>query len=199
MPIAMATIDSEGKFLWVNNYLCDVLERTEGELLSASCFGLVYEGDAKVDSEFRKDLIEGKIPSYSIVKAYKKKGDTPTHRRLVYGSFTAWRNPPEGEFENLIVFFVPHNNIGQAPRPSFNGMVAWIRENWKWILAMVSTSSALTTGNYAATWDALRQAQEMELQVRQLQSELDSHSQSRLPAPSPEAGTQENESSEQSQ
>jgi hypothetical protein len=173
MPIAMAAIDVDSNFLWVNNFFCSMLGRTEGEVLEERCYNLIFEEDIDIDKKLREQLIKGDITSYSIIKAYKQKGDRPDSRRLVYGTFTAWRYPASGTLECIIIFFVPHRNESSGPRATVAGAAGWIRENWKWIIAMISTCATLTTGNYAATWDALRKAQDLESQVQSLQDRLE--------------------------
>lgn len=156
MPIALSAVDGDGRFLWANAYFQRVVERTEGELLQVRWQDITYKPDLKTDEQLASQAREGTITSYTMVKAYRLKGDEPRHRRLAYGTLTVWRHPVSGPFEYFLVFFVPFNEAGKASAMNAREILVLVKENWKWMLLAVSTLIGLVTGTVSLTTEGRR-------------------------------------------
>lgn len=167
MPIALSAVDGDGRFLWANAYFQRVVERTEGELLQVRWQDITYEPDLKTDEQLASQARDGSITSYTMVKAYRLKGDEPRHRRLAYGTLTVWRHPVSGPFEYFLVFFVPFNDANKSSAMNAREILALVKENWKWMLLAVSTLIGLVTGTASLTIEGQRVITESTAQERQ--------------------------------
>lgn len=65
--------DQTGRFLKVNQKLCDLLGYSEAELLTMSFQDITYADDLDVDLEFKHQLLAGEITAYAIDKRYVRK------------------------------------------------------------------------------------------------------------------------------
>lgn len=72
-PIGMAIVSLEGKWLNVNNKLCEIVDYRREELEKLTIQDLTFQEDLENDLENRAKLLSGKIQSYQIEKRYVKK------------------------------------------------------------------------------------------------------------------------------
>lgn len=76
-PIGMALVSLDGKFLKVNQSLCDLLGYSDEELLSIDFQSITFESDLQRDLEFVGKMIRREIPNYRMEKRYiHKSGKT---------------------------------------------------------------------------------------------------------------------------
>ncbi len=64
-PIGMALVGLDGRILRVNAALCEMLERTEPDLLVRRWDDLVHADDAAGDRELKRLVLDGLLPSYA--------------------------------------------------------------------------------------------------------------------------------------
>lgn len=75
-PIGMALIGLDGKWLKVNQSLCNLLGYTKEELLHKDFQTITYPNDRKIDKDSVQQLLNGKINSFQTEKRYyDKQGD----------------------------------------------------------------------------------------------------------------------------
>lgn len=74
--IGMALVSLEGKFLKVNQSLCQIVGYTEDELLKIDFQTITHPEDLELDLNYAHQLIDGEISSYNLEKRYIKKDDT---------------------------------------------------------------------------------------------------------------------------
>ncbi len=67
-PIGTGLLDENGHWLLVNRALCDVVGYTAQELLGKRFDGIVHPDDVGNDSEQRRALLAGEIPSFRVEK-----------------------------------------------------------------------------------------------------------------------------------
>ncbi len=72
-PIGMTLVSLEGKFLKVNQSLCDFLGYSADELLKVDFQSLTHPADLSYDLENLRDITSGKIQTYRIEKRYLHK------------------------------------------------------------------------------------------------------------------------------
>jgi PAS domain S-box-containing protein len=73
--IGMALIDLEGRYLQVNQALCDMLGYSEAELLLTNFQAITHPSDLNNDLEHIKQLLTNQTSSYDIEKRYLHKND----------------------------------------------------------------------------------------------------------------------------
>ena len=71
--IGMALVGLDGKWLRVNPSLCDLLGRSEEELLALNFQRVTHPDDLAVDREVIHRLLEGAARSYTLEKRYLRK------------------------------------------------------------------------------------------------------------------------------
>lgn len=71
--VGMAHVDMDGRFLRVNETLCQIVGYTRGELLCTTFQELTYLDDLAADLEQFTSLLRGDVPSYSTEKRYVRK------------------------------------------------------------------------------------------------------------------------------
>src|SRR5206468_8259048 len=71
--IGIAHVDASGKFVHVNQWLCDLLGYTREELLSLTVKDISHPEDKNVSDEVRAKLRSGQIKSFHIEKRYLRK------------------------------------------------------------------------------------------------------------------------------
>ncbi len=69
-PIGLAAVGLDGRFMSVNQALCNMLGYTESELLSRSFQDITHPEDLQADLAHVRDLIEGKGETYRMEKRY---------------------------------------------------------------------------------------------------------------------------------
>jgi PAS domain S-box-containing protein len=73
-PVGVAEVDAEtGRFLSVNPKLCEMLGRTEKELLAITFQAITHPDDLNLHPVFSEKLYAGKIDHYSLEKRYLRK------------------------------------------------------------------------------------------------------------------------------
>ncbi|WP_448572629.1 PAS domain S-box protein, partial [Trichothermofontia sp.] len=65
--------DQTGRFLKVNQKLCDLLGYSEAELLTMSFREITYADDLDVDQEYKRQLLAGELTAYALDKRYVRK------------------------------------------------------------------------------------------------------------------------------
>ncbi len=180
MPVGLAEVNLEGKFIRVNTYLHEMLEFTQGEILSLSLPEIVLNKYAKNDEDLLKKLKAGEITSYTVVKALHKNGSRIERPRCVWGSVTVFRIPLVGPVETFWILFVPHNDTREDGRWTVKDVLYLIRENWRLIATIAGIVSALVTGNVTAVYELMQKQQSIEQKLQE-QSPSSSSSEESLP------------------
>ena len=72
-PIGMAIVSLNGKWLNVNNKLCEIVGYSKEELENLTIQEITYKDDLEIDLDEQAKLLSGKIPSYQIEKRYINK------------------------------------------------------------------------------------------------------------------------------
>lgn len=184
MPVGLAEVNLEGKFIRVNTYLHEMLEFTQGEILSLSLPEIVLNKYAKNDEDLLKKLKAGEITSYTVVKALHKNGSRIERPRCVWGSVTVFRIPLVGPVETFWILFVPHNDTREDGRWTVKDVLYLIRENWRLIATIAGIVSALVTGNATAVYELMQKQQSIEQKLQE-QSPSSSSSEESLPQQPP--------------
>lgn len=182
MPIGMAAVSKEGKFLWVNTSMCRFLDCTEGQLLSLTLDEITHDKYRKIDRDLLLKMNSGELTSYTVVKAYHKSGSRPERPRYAWGSLTVFREPVIGEIQFFWIFFVPHNDMKESGGTTWKDIVIFLRDNYKWIATVIAIAFALATGNYTAVSAILNKQAVIEQELHSGQQP--SSSASALPRPS---------------
>lgn len=68
--IGIALVSPDGKWLKVNNQICEITGYTEDELLKTTFQDITHPDDLNLDLNNVQDLLEGKIESYKMEKRY---------------------------------------------------------------------------------------------------------------------------------
>jgi PAS domain S-box-containing protein len=71
--VGMAMLSPEGRWLLVNQKLCDIVGYDEKELLTKTFQDITHPEDLDKDMDFVKQVLEGRIKTYSMEKRYFKK------------------------------------------------------------------------------------------------------------------------------
>jgi PAS domain S-box-containing protein len=69
-PIGMALVATDGRWLQVNQALCQIVGYTEQELLSTNFQSITHMDDLQADLALARQLLNGEIPSYQMEKRY---------------------------------------------------------------------------------------------------------------------------------
>lgn len=72
-PIGMAVISLDGKWLNVNNRLCDIIGYSKEELENLTIQALTYQDDLEIGLESQTKLLTGQLTSYQVEKRYVQK------------------------------------------------------------------------------------------------------------------------------
>ncbi|HAX74280.1 MAG TPA: hypothetical protein DCY88_00160, partial [Cyanobacteria bacterium UBA11372] len=68
--IGMALVSPEGRWLMVNNSVCDIVGYSEEELLSKMVTDITHPDDLEQNLEYRRQILAGEISSYQMEKRY---------------------------------------------------------------------------------------------------------------------------------
>ena len=71
--VGIAHVDAEGRFLLVNDKLCEIVGYTRDELLVRTFRDVTHPEDLKPSIEHFHSLMRGELPSYSLEKRYLRK------------------------------------------------------------------------------------------------------------------------------
>ncbi|MBV5321584.1 MAG: PAS domain S-box protein, partial [Sulfuricurvum sp.] len=80
--IGIAHVDASGKWIRVNQQLCNFLGYSREELLSLTFQDITYKDDLDFDLSHANKLYEGVEDTFSIEKRYVRKDGTPTWAQL---------------------------------------------------------------------------------------------------------------------
>ncbi len=69
-PIGMARVSLEGRYLQVNRSLCEILGRSEDELLATTWQEITHPDDMAASSAYARRVVEGEIPRYDLDKRF---------------------------------------------------------------------------------------------------------------------------------
>jgi PAS domain S-box-containing protein/diguanylate cyclase (GGDEF)-like protein len=69
-PIGMALVSPDGRFLRVNDAVCDIVGRSADELLHTTFQEITHPDDLDIDLDFVDQVLEGSLESYAIEKRY---------------------------------------------------------------------------------------------------------------------------------
>jgi len=72
-PIGMAIVSIDGKWLNVNNKLCDIVGYNKDELEQLTIQDITFQDDLESDWDNRSKLLSGKLQSYQVEKRYVNK------------------------------------------------------------------------------------------------------------------------------
>src|SRR5581483_9501801 len=81
-PIGLALVGLEGRWIDVNQVLCDMLGYTEPELLGRTFQDITHPDDLGADLELLRGLLEGRARSYRMEKRYFHKHGPIIHVQL---------------------------------------------------------------------------------------------------------------------
>jgi PAS domain S-box-containing protein len=89
-PIGMAMVALDGRFIRVNNVLCEITGYTPEELKKLTFQDITHPDDLAADVELARRLAAGEIPRYQFEKRYIRKDKSIVHVML---SVSVVRNP----------------------------------------------------------------------------------------------------------
>ena len=72
-PIGMAIVSLDGRFMVVNQTLCNIVGYTNDELIRRTFQEITYPDDLSIDLEHVQQLLDGEIDTYQIEKRYIRK------------------------------------------------------------------------------------------------------------------------------
>jgi diguanylate cyclase (GGDEF)-like protein/PAS domain S-box-containing protein len=99
--VGVAEIEvSTGRFITVNNRLCEMVGRTEEELMATTFLAITHPEDLHLHEEKTALLLAGKIRSYTLEKRYLRKDEESVWVNLTTSSL--WK-PGEKPGRNMIV------------------------------------------------------------------------------------------------
>ncbi|MEM7618554.1 MAG: PAS domain S-box protein [Pseudomonadota bacterium] len=85
-PIGMAIVDLDGRWLSVNQALCDIVGYTKEEFLSSDFRSITHPDDLDADLALLKQLYKNEIPSYEMEKRYFHKDGSIVWAHLTVGT-----------------------------------------------------------------------------------------------------------------
>lgn len=94
-PIGMAIVSLEGKFVIVNQTLCNIVGYNNDELLSLTFQEITYHEDLSTDLVFVQQLLDGKAVTYQMEKRYICKDDRVVWVQLSVSLFRDEENAPQ--------------------------------------------------------------------------------------------------------
>lgn len=71
--VGIAHVDTDGRWLLVNQKLCDIVGYTREELLERTYHHIIHPDDLDADIEYHRQLLAAQIQTYSIEKRYIRK------------------------------------------------------------------------------------------------------------------------------
>lgn len=108
-PIGMAMVSLEGKFLKVNQSLCDLVGYTEAELLSTDFQTITFAEDLEADVANVKAALAGDIQSYSMEKRYIHKD-----QKIVWGNLNVSLIKDDGKPQFFVSQIMDITDVKQA-------------------------------------------------------------------------------------
>ena len=139
---AIALVDKDGTFLDVNPKWCDVVGYTAHELVGSKFHKITHPEDLDDDVAMTESLIRGVRDSFDMWKRYLHKRGHVVWVKLRVSKFV----DENGDFKYFLSQVVPSTLIeqdvvsvgdgknGVVPLQSAEGLVAFLRAHWKWIV-----------------------------------------------------------------
>lgn len=100
--IGSGIINREGRFIEVNDYLCQILGYAREELLQKTARDITHPGDIEISQAPFQKILAGEIESYSIVKRYVRKDGRVIHASAALRSIRQKEDAPPYFIGNLI-------------------------------------------------------------------------------------------------
>lgn len=97
--VGMGQNGLDGRWLMVNQKLCDILGYSREELLAMGSWDITHAGDLPANQEFLERLVAGEIDTYSMEKRYIRKDGSPVWTNLTVSLL----RDPEGDRTLLAV------------------------------------------------------------------------------------------------
>lgn len=72
-PVGIAHVGIDGRWLWVNQQLCDIVGYTRDELLASTFQDITYAGDVELDLSFVQRMLASELDAYAIEKRYVRR------------------------------------------------------------------------------------------------------------------------------
>jgi len=185
MSVGLALVGPDNKISWANDFFCGMVDYKEGELKTLNINDLMLDQFNPKFDNLQKQLVAGSLTSYSMVGAFKKNGDTPKWRRIIYGSQTIQRHPIKGQFEYYVLLFIPFDGANESWIPDLESLLTLWSKHYKLILLLISTIIGLVTGSTQLTSGS----SDLEQRLHQLEKLIQSSSDSGLPPPSQSDGS----------
>src|SRR5215213_10016259 len=69
-PIGVAMVSPNGRYLQVNRSLCEILGRSEEELLAITWQEIIHPDDLLTSQVYARRIVEGEVPRYHLEKRY---------------------------------------------------------------------------------------------------------------------------------
>lgn len=139
-----AEVAPDGTFTWVNAAYCKILDAPPDLVLGTKFSEWTHPDDVEVDVDLAKQVREGQIPSYTLVKRYIKRGSTPQHPRIVWGMLSVSGKWKDGLFVNYRVQFQPYEIQSQFKPWKLSEVITWTKANWKSIATAIFVLLSLT-------------------------------------------------------
>lgn len=184
----MAEVAPDGTFNWVNPAYCKILDAPSDLVIGTKFADWTHPGDLAVDLELAKKVLEGEIPSYSLLKRYIKRGSTPQHPRIVWGILSVSGVWEMQEFRSYRVQFQPLDPYSDQVKTTWSRTASelwvwtkanwrpalrWTLANWKSLVIVISVSLSLMWGSSERLLDVLLRAKQAADQAKQATQELD--------------------------
>ena len=83
--VGIAQVDLDGHWLRVNQRLCDIVGYTDEELLPLTFQEITHPDDVNTDLDYVRQVLAGKIQTYSMEKRYIRKDRSPVWVNLTVG------------------------------------------------------------------------------------------------------------------
>lgn len=94
-PIGMTIVSLEGRFMKVNQALCNIVGYSNDELMMRTFQEITYAEDLSADLDYVQQLLSGKIYSYQMEKRYIRKDKTTVWVQLSVSMFSDEDNTPQ--------------------------------------------------------------------------------------------------------
>lgn len=177
-----AEVAPDGTFTWVNPAYCKILDAPADLVIGTKFSDWTHPDDIEVDIDLAKQVLDGEIPSYTLLKRYIKRGSTPQNPRVVWGILSVSGKWVAEAFQNYRVQFQPldpyNNSIpsqGRTWKPA--EVVAWIKANWKPALSWTKANwKSLATAIFvllSLTWTSSEKLLDVLLRAKKAAESVD--------------------------
>ena len=184
-PVGFAVIDKDGKFLWVNEAYCSVLNARREQVLGTTWMKWTHQEDVTLDVELANKVKSGEIRQYRMVKKYRQLGHTEHVPRIVVGALIVFGNFDDvGNFINYRVSFDAYLSDASAKLDYerwLRALADYLFKNYRTVLAILITLVGLILGNSERLSEILRDTQQLKNELEQSASGLSSSPSSQQP------------------